>query len=47
MAHLVRQGLTVYLRPYWREQLVLAFSIIPSVALTTMAVAAGIRRSPG
>jgi ATP-binding cassette subfamily B protein len=36
VAHLVRQGLTVYLRPYWREQLVLAFSIIPSVALTTM-----------
>ena len=33
--HFLRQAFKLYLRPYWREQLVLLFTVLPAVALNT------------
>lgn len=33
--HFLRQAFQLYLRPYWREQLVLLFTVLPAVALNT------------
>jgi len=34
VVHLIRRGYCLYLRPYWREQILLLLSILPSAALT-------------